>query len=245
MGTILVALLAGGLLVPASAAFAEAAIYVYVDEAGTAHFTDAPTKPYYRPLPAFGLPRGVNLVRGQYADLINQVSTEEGVDPELVRAIIRAESNFDPSAVSRKGAQGLMQLMPGTAGRYAVGNAFDPASNIRGGVRYLRFLHDMFSGRLPLALAAYNAGENVVLRYNGVPPYPETRQYVNRVLGFYGRREPVAIRTGAGPSPRRVRTDVAQIVPSTPSVFRRVDADGTPLYTNLPPLVQSPPGSTR
>lgn len=230
---------------PASATFAEVAIYVYVDEAGTAHFTDAPTKPYYRPLPAFGLPRGVNLVRGQYADLINQVSTEEGVDPELIRAIIRAESNFDPSAVSRKGAQGLMQLMPGTAGRYAVGNAFDPASNIRGGVRYLRFLHDMFSGRLPLALAAYNAGENVVLRYNGVPPYPETRQYVNRVLGFYGRRETGAARTGAGPSPRRVRTEVTQVVLSTPSVFRRVDADGTPLYTNLPPLVQSPPGSTR
>lgn len=245
MGTTLVALLAAGLLVLAPAAFAEAAIYVYVDEAGTAHFTDAPTRPDFRPLPAFGLPRGVNLVRGQYADLINQVSTEEGVDPELVRAIIRAESNFNPNAVSRKGAQGLMQLMPGTAGRYAVGNTFDPESNIRGGVRYLRFLHDMFSSRLPLTLAAYNAGENVVLRYNGVPPYPETRQYVNRVLGFYGRREPGAIRTGAGPSPRRVRTQVAQVIPSTPSVFRRVDADGTPLYTNLPPLVQSPPGSTR
>lgn len=245
MGTMLVALLAGGLLVLAPVAFGEAAIYVHVDEAGTAHFTDAPTKPHFRPLPAFGLPRGVNLVRGQYADLINQVSTQEGVDPELVRAIIRAESNFDPNAVSRKGAQGLMQLMPGTAGRYAVGNTFDPEANIRGGVRYLRFLHDMFSGRLPLALAAYNAGENVVLRYNAVPPYPETRQYVSRVLGLYGRRETVATRTGAGPSPRRVRTEVAQVVPSTPSVFRRVDADGTPLYTNLPPLVQSPPGSTR
>ena len=147
----------------------EAAVYVHVDEAGTAHFTDAPTKPYFQLIPAFGLPPDANLVRGQYADLINQIASEEGVDPELVRAIIKAESNFDPRAVSRKGAQGLMQLMPGTAGRYAVTNAFDPETNIRGGVRHLRVMHDRFPGQLPLALAAYNAGENVVLRYNAIP----------------------------------------------------------------------------
>src|SRR5574341_2024556 len=110
------------------------------------------------------------------------------MDPALVKAIIRAESNFDPFALSRKGAQGLMQLMPRTAGRYAVGNAYDPEANIRGGVRYLRSLHDMFPGQLPLVLAAYNAGENAVLRYDGIPPFPETRDYVARVLGFYGSR---------------------------------------------------------
>ena len=246
MGPSLRILLAGSLLLLAVIASVEAAIYVYVDEAGTAHFTDAPTKPYFRPLPAFGLPRGVNLVRGQYADLINQIATEEGVDPELVRAIIKAESNFDPRAISRKGAQGLMQLMPGTAGRYAVTNAFDPEANIRGGVRYLRFLHDLFPGHLTLALAAYNAGENVVLRCNGIPPYPETRQYVNRVLRFYGRPDPPAgPAASAGASPRKVRTEVVQATPSTPGVFRRVDADGVPLYTNVPPLVQSPPGRAR
>jgi soluble lytic murein transglycosylase-like protein len=239
-------LLAGGLLLLlAPLASVEAAIYVYVDEAGIAHFTDAPTKPYFRPLPAFGLPRGVNLVRGQYADLINQIATEEGVDPELVRAIIKAESNFDTRAISRKGAQGLMQLMPGTVGRYAVTDAFEPEANIRGGVRYLRFLHDLFPGRLTLALAAYNAGENVVLRYNGIPPYPETRQYVNRVLRFYGRPDsPAAYAATAAPS-RKVRTEVVQGTPSTPGVFRRVDADGVPLYTNVPMLVQSPPGRAR
>ena len=244
MGTSVRSLLAVGLLLLAPVASIEAAIYVYVDPAGTSHFTDAPTTTHFRPLPAFGLPRDVNLVRGQYADLINRIAAEEGVDPELVRAIIKAESNFDPGAVSRKGAQGLMQLMPGTAGRYAVGDAFDPEANIRGGVRYLRSLHDLFPGQPTLALAAYNAGENVVLRYNGVPPYPETRQYVNRVLRFYGRPgTPMA--HAAGSSTRKIKTEVVQPASSTPSVFRRVGADGTPLYTNLPPVVQSPPAPAR
>ena len=164
---------------------AHAAVYGYVDAEGTAHFTDAPTKTHFRSLPAFGLPPGANLDRGQYAELIHAIAAENGVDPALVKAIIRAESNFDRRAVSRKGAQGLMQLMPGTAGRYAVGNAFDPAENIRGGVRYLRFLQDRFPGQLHLAVAAYNAGENAVLRYQGIPPYAETRQYVARVLRLY------------------------------------------------------------
>ena len=166
---------------------AQAAVYGYVDAEGTAHFTDAPTKTQFRWLPAFGLPPGANLDHGQYAELIHAIAAESGVDPALVKAIIRAESNFNRHAVSRKGAQGLMQLMPGTAGRYAVGNAFDPAENIRGGVRYLRFLQDRFPGQLHLAVAAYNAGENAVLKHNGIPPYAETRQYVARVLAFYGR----------------------------------------------------------
>jgi len=245
MGPKLCILLAGGLLLLAPVASLEAAVYVYVDEAGTAHFTDAPTKPYFQLLPAFGLPDGVNLMRGQYADLINQIATEEGVDPELVRAIIKTESNFDPRAISRKGGQGLMQLMPGTAGRYAVTNVFDPETNIRGGVRYLRFLHDLFPGQLPLALAAYNAGENVVLRYNRVPPYPETRQYVNRVLRFYGHPDAPAARTANGASARKIRPEVVQAAPSTPSVYRRVGADGIPFYTNVPPLVRSPAGAAR
>jgi soluble lytic murein transglycosylase len=218
---------------------------VYVDEAGTAHFTDAPTKPYFQPIPAFGLPPDANLVRGQYADLINQIASEEGVDPELVRAIIKAESNFDPRAVSRKGAQGLMQLMPGTAGRYAVTNTFDPETNIRGGVRHLRYLHDLFPGQLPLALAAYNAGENVVLRHNGIPPYPETRQYVNRVLRYYRQPDaPVQAANGADTrTTRRAGGEAAR--DRTSRVFRRVDDNGIPLYTNLPPLVRSPAAPAR
>jgi soluble lytic murein transglycosylase-like protein len=238
-------LLAFGLALLVPVALAETTIYVYVDEMGTPHFTDAPTKPYYRPLPAFGLPRGVNLVRGQYAELINQIALEEGVDPGLVRAIAKAESNFNPRAVSRKGAQGLMQLMPGTAGRYAVANSFDPEANIRGGVRYLRFLQDMFPSQLSLALAAYNAGENVVLRYNGIPPYPETREYVRRVLRFYGTPDSALASTPGRASSQRSRTEAIQPPSSPQMVYRRLDVNGVPLYTDVPPLVRSSPGSTR
>jgi hypothetical protein len=241
MGKTPAVLFAWGLLFFALAACAEAAVFVYVDTEGTAHFTDAPTKSYFRPMPGFGLPRGINLTHGQYAELINAIAVENGVDPALVKAIIRAESNFDHRAVSRKGAQGLMQLMPGTAYRYAVGDAFEPADNIRGGVRYLRFLQDLFPGQLHLAVAAYNAGENAVLRHNGIPPYAETREYVTRVFRLYGRPDVSLPATVArSPQPQRAaRAERAQPVPSTPSVYRHVEPDGTPHYTNLPPLVQS------
>jgi soluble lytic murein transglycosylase len=245
MGKAWIAILTGGMVLLAPIALGHAAVFGYVDAEGTAHFTDAPTQPHFRPLPAFGLPRGVNLVRGQYASLINQVALEEGVDPELVRAIIKAESNFDTYALSRKGARGLMQLMPGTAGRYTVGDVYDPEANIRGGVRYLRHLQDLFPGRLPLALAAYNAGEQVVLRYDRVPPYPETRRYVDRVLEVYGRHDLTGDRSRTLASRRRTRTEVVQLDPSPPSVYRTVDADGIPFYTNVPPLVRPSPGATR
>jgi hypothetical protein len=242
MGRALAVLLAWGLLVFAPFSRVQAAVYVYVDTEGTAHFTDAPTKTYFRPLPAFGLPRGINLTSGQYADLINAIATQNGVDPALVKAIIRAESGFDHQAVSRKGAQGLMQLMPQTADRYAVGDAFDPADNIRGGVRYLRFLQDLFPGQLQLVVAAYNAGENAVLRYGGIPPYAETREYVARVFRFYGQPDAVvtAAPIPAARPPQPARATRAEPVPSTPSVYRQIGPDGTPHYTNLPPLVRSP-----
>jgi soluble lytic murein transglycosylase len=236
-------MLLGGLLL--LAAEGQGAVYVYLDTEGTAHFTDAPTTPEFRRVPAFDLPEDANLVRGQYANLINRIAAEEGVDPHLVRAVIRAESNFDPLAISRKGAQGLMQLMPGTAGRYAVPDAFDPEANIRGGVRYLRYLQDLFPGRLPLALAAYNAGEQAVLRYAGVPPFPETRQYVDRVLGFYGRPAQAAGGTSGSRPAGRTQTEAAESPPSTPSVYRSLDADGTPFYTNLPPVIRPPAGVGR
>jgi transglycosylase-like protein with SLT domain/uncharacterized protein DUF4124 len=238
-----VSMLAAAILLVIPSAIAQAAVYTYVDAEGTPHFTDAPTKPDFHPMPAFGLPRGVDLTRGQYADLINGIATEHSVDPALVKAIIKVESNFQPYAVSRKGAQGLMQLMPGTAGRYAVGNAYDPEENIRGGVRYLRWLHDVFPGRLHLVLAAYNAGESAVLRYGGIPPYPETRDYVARVLRFYGSGEATAFASASRSTHRAARTQVVQVVPSTSKVYRRVEPDGTPLYTNVPPLVRSSRGA--
>jgi Transglycosylase SLT domain len=118
---------------------------------------------------------------------IRVTAARHGVPARLVAAIIEAESDFDPRAVSRKGARGLMQLMPETASMLAVHDAFDPYANIDAGVRHLRRLIDRFDGDLPLAIAAYNAGENAVATYRGVPPYRETRRYVARVLRRYGQ----------------------------------------------------------
>lgn len=111
-----------------------------------------------------------------------------GLDPWLVLAVIAAESAFDKTAVSPKGAQGLMQLMPETANRFGVQDAFDPEQNLRGGMTYLAWLLEQFPGRLDHAIAAYNAGEEAVEQYRGIPPYAETREYVQRVLGYYGVR---------------------------------------------------------
>ena len=115
--------------------------------------------------------------------LIRRLGESHGLPPELLRAVIRQESAFDPYAVSRKGAQGLMQLMPATARRLGVKDVFDPAENVLGGVRLLRQLLDRYGGDARLALAAYNAGEGAVDRYGAVPPYPETRDYVDRIVG--------------------------------------------------------------
>jgi soluble lytic murein transglycosylase-like protein len=123
--------------------------------------------------------------RSVYDRIIERHSDNYGVDPILVRAVIQVESNFDPKCVSRRGARGLMQLMPETAKRYGVRNIFDPEENIRGGVHYLSDLVQMFPHDLPRTLAAYNAGENAVVRYAGIPPYDETTTYVKRALTVY------------------------------------------------------------
>jgi soluble lytic murein transglycosylase len=227
--------LAALIILTVSASPGGAAVYVSMGPDGTAVYTDAPTRPDFQPLPAFGLPPSVDIMRGQYADLIDRIAAQHAVDPRLVRAIIRVESNFEPLAISRKGAQGLMQLMPATAGRFAVGNPFDPAENIRGGVQYLRTLLDMFPGKLTLALAAYNAGENAVLKHRGIPPYRETQDYVARVLKQLDRPGPDTLTASAASRP--------ESGPSAPApqaaVYRTVDADGTPRYSNVAPLVRS------
>jgi soluble lytic murein transglycosylase-like protein len=125
---------------------------------------------------------------GPFADLIRAAATRNGLDPDLVHADIRAESNYAPRARSPRGARGLMQLMPETLREYRVHNAFDPTSNIEAGARHLRTLLDRYP--LDAALAAYNAGEGAVIRYGGIPPYPETRSYVSRVLGTLGQAAP-------------------------------------------------------
>jgi soluble lytic murein transglycosylase-like protein len=120
-----------------------------------------------------------------YVDLIQNVSAQYSVDAELVKALVQVESNYNPNAISPKGARGLMQLMPATALRYGVREIFDPQQNVDGGVRYLRDLMNLFSNNLTLSIAAYNAGEGAVQKYNDVPNYEETQNYVRKVLALY------------------------------------------------------------
>jgi hypothetical protein len=131
---------------------------------------------------------------------IQQVATRHGVSPRLVAAIIEAESEFNPRAVSRKGARGLMQLMPSTAASLRVGDLHDPFENVEGGVRHLRTLMDRYRGDLPRVLAAYNAGDAAVINYGGVPPYPETRRYVRKIMR---RLEPNGAAAASLAAPRR------------------------------------------
>lgn len=124
--------------------------------------------------------------RAQIMALVYPLAQKYDIDARLVQAIIAVESNFDGRAVSRAGAKGLMQLMPATAARYQVDDPFDPRANIEGGLRYLKALRHRFSDDLRRVLAAYNAGEGAVERYGGIPPYPETRRYITRILNLYG-----------------------------------------------------------
>lgn len=122
-----------------------------------------------------------------YEPLVQEAADYHGVDPDLVRAVVRTESAFDPMAVSTAGAQGLMQLMPALADELGVRDPFDPRENIFAGVRYLRALLDQYDGDETLALASYNAGPGTVMRYNGVPPYAETEQYIRNISGLLSR----------------------------------------------------------
>ena len=170
--------------------------YMFTDAQGTVHFSDRPQDVRYRfkTLPEGGLALGsqVEITRREIDKIIRRVSSDQGVDPALVKAVIAAESNFKASAVSRAGAVGLMQLMPSTASDMGVEAPFEPHQNVRGGVRYLKLLLDRFDA-LEHALAAYNAGPETVARHNGIPPYPETRAYVARVLRFYSRYQSVEL----------------------------------------------------
>jgi hypothetical protein len=135
---------------------------------------------------AVSVPDGLAARRQQLWPIVQEAARARGLDPNLVDLVIRMESGYDPRAVSRKGARGVMQLMPETASLYGVRNSFDPLQNIRGGVHYLGDLIERFGSNLALALAAYNAGPDAVEKHGGVPPYDETRAYVRAILAAYG-----------------------------------------------------------
>jgi len=185
-------------------------IYQYTDENGVMHFSNVSvgTAKKYRRLkstaaskqqttatPSVAASSRESLSSSNnpsaYVDIINTVCNRHGVDPALVHAIVKVESDFNPYALSRKGAMGLMQLMPQTAVEMKVGNSFNPHDNIDGGVKYLRYLIDRYEGNLSLALAAYNSGETAVKKWGTIPPYRETQNYVQRILRIYGGDENV------------------------------------------------------
>ncbi|MCU7932484.1 MAG: lytic transglycosylase domain-containing protein [Candidatus Thiodiazotropha sp. (ex Codakia rugifera)] len=175
----------------------EAEIFKYRGSDGGIHFTDKPMKGNYRLLWRSGKNRNRNSNyslermrknKAKVTPLIENIAKELHLHPGLLHAVVRVESAYNPKAISRKGAQGLMQLMPATANRYGVNDSYDPKQNLQGGAQYLRDLLKLFEFDIKLALAAYNAGENAVFKYGKkIPPYPETQNYVKKVLNEFER----------------------------------------------------------
>lgn len=203
-------------------------IYQWVDERGVVYFTNIPPDTKFYRVAKEDRDRKTNSSKistkfyrsnntasyQDYSGLIQTISEKHKIDPSLVRAVIKTESNFRNDAVSKKGARGLMQLMPQTANELNIKNSFDPEENIDGGVRYLKYLLDTFDGNLSLSLAAYNAGPELVQRLGRVPSIKETRDYVRRVLSLYN---------GSG-----------IISFNKEPIYKIISNDGTTIFTNTP-----------
>ena len=160
---------------------------------------------------------------------VEQIAAEHSLPPELIHSVIKVESNYNPFAISPKGALGMMQLIPATARRFGVADVFNPVENIQGGARYLKYLLDLYHGDYPLALAAYNAGEDAVARYGGVPPFPETRNYVLQV----GKRFDDARKATLAAKPKETEVKPVEAEPSGPShVHQIVEPDGRVRYVS-------------
>jgi soluble lytic murein transglycosylase-like protein len=191
-------------------------ILYYTDANGQVVFTNTPSRRDVRPVPRLrGGPtqRSVTLPATPYDPYIEMVARDNGVDPTLVKAVALVESGFNAKAVSSKGAQGLMQLLPSTAAQYGVSNLHDPYQNLSAGAKHLRGLLDQYDGDVTLALAAYNAGAGAVKRYGGVPAYAETQDYVKKVQTKMGR------------TPKR--TEGRLVTSKAAKVQMRVERDGS------------------
>jgi len=167
-------------------------IYKFVDTDGRVYYTDEPKHSLYKRIirtRAMNYDKALPFMSGnrkKFGDLIAQAADKHQVDPKLIHAVIQTESAYNANAISSAGAVGLMQLMPDTARRFGVTDRNNPDQNVEGGTRYLKFLLGMFNSNLDLAVAAYNAGEGAVVKYNNsIPPYPETQNYVKQVLALY------------------------------------------------------------
>lgn len=208
-------------------------IYKYVSEDGTLFYTNRPKKTPNNPDPTVkkAFPHKISLSKStrsersnteDYSLIAEQKAKQYNLDPKLIKAVIKVESNWNPLAVSPKGAMGLMQLVPSTAALMGVQNPFDPIENLDGGVRYLKHLIERFNGNLVLALAAYNAGPKLVEAKNAVPSIPETIDYVKRVMNYY-----------TGNSSYQLYTSIEkELVREITRIKRIVQEDGTILFTN-------------
>lgn len=219
---------------------AHADIYKYEAEDGTIYFTNSPLNAKGKVIVKEGRrstkhdkdnPQKDNeqqsapYSRGSYRSIAEDKALQYNIDPQLIKAVIRVESNWNPYAVSPKGALGLMQLMPSTAVLLGVVNPFDPVENIDGGVRYLKYLIEKFGGSLTLALAAYNAGPKLVEKRGGVPSIPETVAYVKKVLAYYSGGAGFALNV----TPREIQREIKR---EFSRIKKLMLEDGTMLFTN-------------
>jgi len=219
--------------------YVQADIFKYTDDNGVICYTDAPfgkktAKPIKEkadtPSPKGKISKAKYVEDADYHSIVHEKATQYDLDPSLIKAVIKTESNWNSRAVSPKGAMGLMQLMPTTARDLNVNNPYDPEENIEGGTKYLKYLLERFNGDLTLALAAYNAGPNKVEKYGYVPPIPETKQYVKKVISLYNGKTEYST----------AESEVTKNTKKSEPIYKVVLEDGTVLFTNSTFFAKNP-----